>query len=231
MLKKSLKARSIKSVTTLLSASALAMGVGFSQPVQAADPFIAEIVMFGSNFAPRGWAFCNGQLISISQNTALFSLLGTTYGGDGETTFALPDLRGRSPVHSGGNSAGPGLAPVRLGERGGAVSHTLTQAQMPSHTHVATLNATNDRGNTEYPNEVVTTPASTMEFRNILATKARTNIYKVDPPATGSTTTVPMSPSSITVGNAGGNQSFNIRNPYLGINFIIATQGVFPSPN
>ena len=89
------------------------------------EPFLGQIMMFGGNFAPRGWAFCNGQLLAISQNTALFSILGTTYGGDGRTTFALPDLRGRAPINSGGGSAGPGLSPRPLGQRGGEQTHTL----------------------------------------------------------------------------------------------------------
>ncbi|NOT56941.1 MAG: phage tail protein, partial [Deltaproteobacteria bacterium] len=105
------------------------------------DPFIGEIIMFGGNFAPRGWAFCNGQLLSIAQNTALFSILGTTYGGDGRTTFALPDLRGRVPVHAG-NSQGPGLPPVQLGEMAGSPSVTLTVSQMPMHNHLVVASQT-----------------------------------------------------------------------------------------
>ena len=97
-----------------------------------ADPFIGEIIMFAGNFAPRGWALCDGQLLSIAQNSALFSILGTTYGGDGRTTFGLPDLRGRVAVHEG---TGPGLPNIRLGQKGGAVNHTLTQGQLPPHTH------------------------------------------------------------------------------------------------
>ena len=103
-----------------------------------ASPFIGQITLFAGNFAPRGWAFCNGQLLSIAQNTALFSILGTTYGGNGQTTFALPDLRGRVPVHAG---QGPGLSNYDLGQQGGAESVTLTTAQMPAHTHPANANA------------------------------------------------------------------------------------------
>ena len=100
------------------------------------SPFIAEIIMFGGNFAPRSWAFCDGQLLPISQNTALFSLLGTIYGGDGRTTFALPDLRGRVPMHQGN---GPGLTPRNLGSKGGEENVALNQQQMPSHTHAAVV--------------------------------------------------------------------------------------------
>ncbi|MDF1702801.1 MAG: tail fiber protein, partial [Planctomycetota bacterium] len=99
------------------------------------DPFLGQIVMFGGNFAPRGWALCDGQLLAISQYQALFSILGTTYGGDGRTTFGLPRMRGRSPVHAG---TGAGLSPISLGELGGATSVTLSTAQLPAHTHAAT---------------------------------------------------------------------------------------------
>ena len=101
----------------------------------SAEPFIAEIIMFGGNFAPRGWAFCDGQLLAINTNQALFSLLGTTYGGDGRTTFGLPDLRGRVPVHPG---TGPGLTQRRLGEKGGTETNTMNINQMPEHNHIIT---------------------------------------------------------------------------------------------
>ena len=100
------------------------------------DPFLAEIVMFGGNFNPRGWAFCDGQLLPIAQNQALFSLLGTIYGGDGRTTFALPGLRGRTPIHAG---RGPGLTDRRLGSRGGSETVTLNTTQIPSHNHSGTI--------------------------------------------------------------------------------------------
>jgi len=109
------------------------------------EPFIGQIIMFAGNFAPRGWAFCDGQLIPITQNTALFSILGTTYGGDGRTTFALPDLRGRVAMHAG---SGPGLSSRRLGEKGGAENVKLTEAEMPSHSHLVLSSSTADPSNT-----------------------------------------------------------------------------------
>ena len=111
------------------------------------DPFIAEIIMFGGNFAPRGWAFCDGQLLSISSNSALFSILGTTYGGDGRTTFGLPDLRGRVAMHPG---SGPGLTQRRLGEKSGMETVTLTTNQIPSHNHTATATASGTGTGTSY---------------------------------------------------------------------------------
>jgi len=170
------------------------------------DPFLAEIVLFASNFAPRGWSYCSGQLLPISQNSALFSLLGTTYGGDGRTTFALPDLRGRYARGSEGGSAGPGLTAVRLGEKGGQQTHTLSVGQMPNHNHPLLNNAVEAGGNQ-------TDPAG----HNL----AEDNQYS---DATAGAKTLPN-----TTGNQGGGQAFNILDPYLGLNFIIAIQGTFPS--
>src|SRR3954449_6617686 len=113
-----------------------------------ATPFIGQISLFGGNFAPRGWAFCNGQLLAVSQNTALFSILGTTYGGNGETTFALPDLRGRVPLHPG---QGPGLSPYVLGENGGQENVTLNVTQLPAHTHAVSPRASNNAQTTNRP--------------------------------------------------------------------------------
>jgi microcystin-dependent protein len=213
MLKNKACRKSVRSINAVLCASALTMGIGFSQPVQAADPFLAEIVMFGGNFNPRGWLLCDGQLMQISQNPALFSLLGTTYGGDGRVTFGIPDMRGRSPVHAG---SGPGLTTIRLGQKGGAETHTLTTTQLPSHNHGVKLNGTDTRGNTATP------------VGNVLASKPRTNIYQDNTP---NVTMGAMHSSSITENNVGGNQAFGIRSPYLAVNFIIATVGTFPSRN
>ena len=170
------------------------------------DPLLASIILFAGNFAPRGWAFCQGQLLSISQNTALFSLLGTTYGGDGQTTFALPDLRGRAPI---GTGQGPGLSDIMLGELSGSESITLLSNQMPSHTH--TLNAVTNNGDGSTPTNSLLAHSGALDKEF----KANTN----------SNTT--MHPTAI--GAAGGSQPFSIRSPYLGMNYIIAMQGIFPS--
>lgn len=169
-----------------------------------ADPFVAEIRMFGGNFAPTGWAFCDGQLLPISQNTALFSLLGTYYGGNGQSTFALPDLRGRTPMHHG---QGQGLSDRVLGESGGAETVTLLSSEIPAHTHNFALPTVDANATTSNPQDNL--PARTVE-----------NTYA----ANG--TTVDMAP--VTSGNAGGSQPHNNLQPYLTVTFIIALQGVFP---
>jgi microcystin-dependent protein len=162
--------------------------------------------MFGFNFAPRGWAMCNGQLLPISQNTALFSLLGTTYGGDGKSTFALPDLEGRAPMHPG---QGPGLSLHDLGETGGSENVTLLQSEIPSHTHQL-------RANADFADVQVPGPARS------LARSQNANAYK----APAGQPTVNMSASELAP--AGGDQPHNNMQPYLTLNFNIALQGVFP---
>ena len=167
------------------------------------EPFIAQIMMFGGNFAPRGWALCNGQILPIAQNTALFSLLGVTFGGNGQTTFALPDLRGRVPVHPG---QGPGLSNVGLGQSAGQETVTLTQNEAPQHNHgVAASNG----------GATASRPAGSF--------LAAGGSY-----ATASDGTT-MNPGM--VGVAGGSQPHENRQPYLGVNFIIALEGIFPSRN
>ena len=175
-----------------------------------ATPFIAEIRMFAGNFAPRGNAFCNGQIIAISQNTALFSLLGTTYGGNGTTNFALPDLRGRMAM---GNGNGPGLTPRVLGEQGGVENVTLLSTEMPAHTHVP--QASNLPGTQASPAAGVWAASA--------SGRTPPPLY-VAPPAA-----VPMSTSAI--GITGGGQPHQNMQPYLAISYIIATQGVFPARN
>lgn len=168
------------------------------------EPFVGEIRMFAGNFAPRGWAFCDGQLLAVSQNDALFSLLGTIYGGDGRTTFGLPDLRGRIPIHAG---TGPGLSPRRLGSKGGEEKVTLTVNQLPSHGHgpvKASESAATER-----------TPAGNVTAESV------TRLYRT--PATVS----PMNASAYS--NVGGSRSHTSLMPFLCIHFIIALVGIYPS--
>lgn len=170
------------------------------------EPFIAEIRIFAGNFAPRGWAFCDGQLLPVSQNTALFSLIGTTYGGDGRTTTALPNLQGRAPMHPG---RGPGLTDRRLGQRGGVTEVTLTEAQMPNHTHQmygSGRPANNDD------------PAS----NRYLGTASSANAAYAPP-----NNLVAMADASLP--NTGGSQAHNNLQPLLTMNFIIALVGLYPS--
>ena len=174
------------------------------------DPFIGQIQTFGFNFPPRGWAFCDGQLLSIASNTALFSLLGTTFGGDGRTTFGLPDLRGRTALHAG---TGPGLSPVTWGQRGGVQNSTLTTNNMPSHNHAVTLHGTSTDGNQKGPDG------------HILAAVEDGHPYS------NATPNVTANASSVTTANAGGGQAFENRDPYLGIYHCIALTGIFPSRN
>lgn len=195
------------------------------------DPFLAQIVMFGGNFAPRGWAFCNGQLLAISQNSALFSLLGTTYGGDGRTSFGLPDLRGRAPIHSG-SSTGPGLSTYRLGQRGGLEYVNLNVTQIPSHTHAAagqtTIMVSNQPGTSPEPIwggsiSAVGAPRGKASDALIYNDQApNVSLYNDHSGHTAANTTV-------TVGNTGGSQAHTNMQPYLAVNYIIALQGVFPS--
>ena len=176
------------------------------------EPYIGEIKMFAGTFAPSGWQLCNGQLLSISQNTALFSLLGTTYGGNGTTTFALPDLRGRAPIHQG---QGNGLSNYVLGEVIGTENVTLSQQQMPVHTHnVRAVSAPADQAvpTNFYPSAIIdpTTGSSTNSYSD-------------------ATADVSMNPGTITP--AGGSLPVNIIQPILAVNFIIALTGVYPSRN
>lgn len=167
------------------------------------EPFIAEIRIFAGNFAPHGWAFCNGQLLPVSQNTALFSLVGTTYGGDGRSTFGLPNLEGRAPMHPG---RGPGLTARRLGEEGGTEDVTLSEAQMPNHRHE--IVGTQERARDVSPQNNYTGAGSP--------------IY-----ANGNSANL-VSFNQTTVPNAGGSQAHNNMQPYLTLNFIIALVGIYP---
>lgn len=170
------------------------------------ESFLGEIRLFAGNFAPTGWALCNGQLMAISQNTALFSLLGTNYGGDGRTTFGLPDLQSRAPVHAG-SSGGPGLTPRDVGETGGSSTVTLLSSEMPNHTHALSASA-GDAGDRS--------PAAE-KFAN---ESGGVNSYA----AAGS----PVAMALQMVGPTGGSQPHNNMQPYLAVTFIIALQGIFP---
>ncbi|MFT4626805.1 MAG: microcystin-dependent protein [Myxococcota bacterium] len=168
-------------------------------------PFLGQIMMFGGNFAPRGWAMCDGQLLAISQYSALFSILGTTYGGDGVSTFGLPDLRSRSPMHAG---TGPGLGHKTLGAKGGHETVTLTTNQLPAHNH--TLIADNK-------NAKQTSPVG-----NYLAISDGIDVYRDDIDS-------PAALNSGSIGPAGGGQSVNIESPYQVVTIVIALEGVYPS--
>lgn len=194
---------------------------------------MAEIRMFGGNFAPRNWAYCNGQLLSIAQNSALFSLLGTTYGGDGRTTFALPDLRGRVPSGAG---SGPGLSTIKLGQRSGIEYLNLGTLQMPSHnhsvlgdfnTHLTVLVSDNDGNDAKSPNNAF----GKNVFDDDGSSTKGDFIYKKTP-AFGSdqlrSDTVATT-ASVTIGSAGASQAVNNMAPWLAINYVICLQGVYPS--
>jgi microcystin-dependent protein len=164
-----------------------------------AEPFLSEIRIMSFNFAPRGWAMCNGQLLPINQNQALFSLLGTTFGGDGQVNFALPDLRGRTPIHVGSGHT--------LGERGGEQAHTLSIAELPTHTHVSMAQ----------PALGTQLPAA-----NALLAQA-SNVYRTPD------NLISLNPA--TIANTGGSQAHLNMQPFLTLTFAIALQGIFPSPN
>jgi microcystin-dependent protein len=168
-----------------------------------ADPFVAEIRIFPFNFAPKGWAFCNGQLLPISQNTALFSLLGTTYGGNGQSTFALPNLQGNAPMHPG---QGPGLSLHDLGETSGSETVTLLETEIPAHRHAV---------NASQADAIERVPVGQQ-----LATGIGVGMYR----APGS----PVSLNPNALAPTGGSQPHNNMQPYLTLNFCIALQGVFP---
>ena len=169
-----------------------------------AEPFLSEIRIFSFNFPPKGWAFCNGQLLPINQNQALFSLLGTTYGGNGQTNFALPNLRGRASIHEGSG--------FTLGQAGGQSAHTVTMSEMPTHTHFQNNNMCIGGNNI---NATLGDPTNNYWANNGKAQYATNTLDQV------------MHPSAVT--NVGGSQPHNNMQPYLVLNFCIALQGIFPS--
>jgi len=176
------------------------------------EPFIGEIKMFGSNFAPRGWALCDGQLMPISGNEALFSLLGTTYGGDGRVTFALPDLRGRVAMHAGN---GPGLTPRQLGAKAGVEQVTLITTEIPSHSHSASGTIQAKSGQPDESNPGGQVPATLTNGSEGYAETPNTTML-----ANG---------VNVTVGNTGGSQPHTNIQPFQCVNFIIALVGIYPS--
>ena len=172
------------------------------------EPFLGQIQAFGFNFAPRGWANCDGQLLPIAQYQALFSLLGTTYGGDGRTTFALPDLRGRTMLHEGN---GPGLTPRPIGQKSGAENTTLTAANLPAHSHPVAIPVNTGNASSEEPGG------------NVLASSGA-NLYAAAPSPGAAY-------QAFNTGNAGSSTAFNNMQPYLVVNICIALQGIYPSRN
>lgn len=164
-----------------------------------AEPFLAEIRLMSFNFAPKGWALCNGQLLPINQNQALFSLLGTTFGGNGQTTFGLPNLQGRTPIHAGSGHT--------LGEQGGEQSHTLTVSEIPMHTHAASASAA--------------AASTTIPAGSVVLAQPEFAAYR--PPSS------PVAVHAATIGNVGGSQAHQNMQPYLVVSFCIALQGIFPS--
>lgn len=170
------------------------------------EPFVGEIRMFAGNFAPRGWAYCDGQLLAVSQNDALFSLLGTIYGGDGRTTFGLPDMRGRIPIHAG---TGPGLSQRRLGSKGGAEKVTLTVNQLPSHTH--TMKASTELAGDSNPQN------------NVPGQSPSIDLYIEDASTQNLASTALL--------GVGGSRSHTDLMPFLCVHFIIALFGIYPSRN
>lgn len=198
------------SVISLTATALFLYGSLVSKPAQACntEPMLAVMCVFAGNFEPRGYQFARGQLLPISQNSALFSLLGATYGGDGRTTFALPDTRGRSVIGAG---RGPGLSEYPLGQVGGFESVTLTEAQIPLINPTATVRAQSGAGNNTDPNG------------RVWAELSRQNIYSDAPPD------VSMNSGAVTINSFGGGRPHENRSPFIAMNWIIAVQGVYPS--
>jgi microcystin-dependent protein len=200
------------------------------------EPFIGQIICVGFNFAPKGWAFCNGQLLSIAQNQALFSLLGTMYGGDGQTTFGLPDLRGRAPI---GMGQGPGLSNYVQGHKAGVENVTLNSNQMPRHTHALgnmTIKVT-DPGFVEVPVNTEESIGKVSGPTGFLTADATPGTYtSAGPSANAFYTGKPLPVKSLqisgsggTIDPSGGSQPFSVMQPYLGMNYCIALEGIYPS--
>jgi len=184
------------------------------------EPFLAQIIMFAGNFAPRGWALCDGQTLSISENTALFSILGTTYGGDGRTTFRLPDLRGRGPLHAG---SGPGLPNIPLGQVSGTPTTTLNVNNLPPHNHGAVVTNTLKVGVSTQSGAEDDPDGTIFGAGAEIFTEAAPDAEMGDGSIAGDVT--------VAIQNAGNGTSFNNYHPFASVNFIIALVGTFPSRN
>jgi microcystin-dependent protein len=182
-----------------------------------AEAFLSQIEAFAFNFPPKGWAFCNGQILSIQQNTALFALLGTTFGGNGQTTFALPDLRGRVPAHSGQGVQGQSL---QLGQAAGEEAHTLIMSEMPSHAHLVKADSTAGAANKPTTSTVLGLSSGSTSTGQALAI----NAYS-------SSAAQLSAMDSRMIGSVGGNQPHENRQPYLALSYCIALTGIFPSRN
>jgi len=196
-------------ISACLSVGLLAFGPAGKANAQGGDEYAGQMIFTGANFCPRGWARTDGQLLAVSSNDALFSLLGTIYGGDGRTTFGLPDLRGRAIMHTG---TGPGLSPRRIGAKGGAEQMTLTTNNLPPHNHTPDLMATTSGASTSAP-----AGAALASAANIYAGRAAMDS--------------PMPDTAVTVAATGGSRSFGIMQPSQGILTCIALYGIYPSRN
>ncbi|WP_160717083.1 phage tail protein [Chitinophaga solisilvae] len=194
------------------------------------EPLLASIILFAGNFNPKGWMFCWGQILSIAQNTTLFSLLGTTFGGNGMTTFGLPDLRGRFPM---GTGQGPGLPNMELGQIGGTISTTLLITNMPAHNHTGTIASASVAQAASAAAATTNTPGSTVVPAQLPVFGAGPTAQQIKGYGVPDNTTFLAPTTNVTgtinVGIAGGSQPFSIMNPYLGMNYIIAIEGVYPS--
>jgi microcystin-dependent protein len=199
-----------KTISVALVASGISLAATAPAHAQVGTQYVGQVSAFAGNFCPRDWGAADGTLLAISQNTALFSLYGTYYGGNGTNTFALPDLRGRRPVGFGN---GPGIGSYDMGQSSGTTQFTLTTNNLPSHNHVGALRASQTQGDTANPND------------NSLATNAGSTIYHTGAP------NVNMDVGTVVLNNAGGNQAVNKESPYLVMRWCVALYGIYPSRN
>ncbi len=202
--------RTVTTLSVLASCTALSLTMN-ATPAHAQSRYIGDIFIAGYTYCPRGTTSAEGQLLAISQFTALFSLYGTTYGGNGTTNFQLPDLRSRSPI---GQGPGPGLSNYPQGAEGGVENITLTTNQLPTHSHTATVNVSRSNATTRAPT-------------NAYFSRATTNTYEENTAPTGDT----MNAGTLSVANTGNGQAYNNRNPYLSLRYCVVLEGIFPSRN